>query len=121
MLRAVSRVVSGKEALSSASSAGSSIAWGGGSDVRTVRVPSPPHPAAVSSPTFAGGAAVWTDWETVEGEAEEELGLEELRPFGAVPSSDEVQAAVWSVQQFVPLISFLLESNFFTQFTERTT
>lgn len=105
ILRAASQVVSGKEAFSVG--AGSSTARGGGADIRSVSVPSPLPPAAATSPTFAGGAVVWSDWETVNPEVEREEGEigEESSEFWFLemePRSEEVEAAIWSLQQLVP-------------------
>jgi hypothetical protein len=105
----------GKEAFSIG--AGSSTARGGGADVRKVSVPSPLPPTAATSPTFAGGSAAWSDWENVhpevereEGEAEEELP--EFWYLETVPRSEEIEAAIWNLQQLVPF-SILNSYNYF--------
>ncbi|KAJ3680609.1 hypothetical protein LUZ60_016887 [Juncus effusus] len=94
MLRSVSRVISGNESLSSSSVLPPAKADG---DVRPLRVPSPTFTA------MAAGAAALAEWEAVgldEGEGEEGgSGFGERWVFGRVPSSDEVQAAVLSLQQ----------------------
>ncbi|XP_078176788.1 uncharacterized protein LOC144571378 isoform X2 [Carex rostrata] len=96
MLRAASRVVSGKEAFSFG--AGSSTARGGGTELRTVNVPSPLPPAASTSPTLAGEEAAWNEWETINPEAGE-VGSHEFWLLETMPSSEEVEAAIWSLQQ----------------------
>jgi hypothetical protein len=120
MLRAASQVVSGKEAFSIG--AGSSTATGGSADIRTVSVPSPLPPAAATSPTFAGGAVAWSDWETVNPgvEREEAEAKEELPEFWyleTVPRSEEVEAAIWNLQQLVSFSNlFLFILNLYNYF-----
>lgn len=109
MLRAASRVVSGKEAFSFG--AGSSTARGGGAELRTVNVPSPLPPAATTSPTLAGEEAAWNEWETInpeEGETGQEVGSHEFWLLETMPSSEEVEAAIWSLQQLVSFFYSIL-------------
>ncbi|KAJ3706694.1 hypothetical protein LUZ61_010399 [Rhynchospora tenuis] len=97
MFRAASRVVSGKEAFSF----GSSTARDNGAESRTVRFPSPPPSASASSTTFGDVASVWSDWESVEHEVEREEGEMEGESgyLDRVPSPEEVEVAIWSLQQ----------------------